>query len=75
MSESKNVKINAHDFALAVVQSVPVNGDSPESIVEQKFELYLAACEKVMAHNKTIIEVEDATRAEKMKQRVNNLLR
>ncbi|MDA1478113.1 hypothetical protein [Bacillus changyiensis] len=29
-----------HDFAIAVVNSTSVEGDSPESIVQKKLELY-----------------------------------
>ncbi|MCI4128198.1 hypothetical protein [Bacillus haynesii] len=32
-----------HDFAIAVVNSTPVEGDSPESIVQKKLELYIEA--------------------------------
>ncbi|MEC0670430.1 hypothetical protein [Bacillus licheniformis] len=31
---------NIHDFAIAVVNSTSVEGDSPESIVQKKLELY-----------------------------------
>ncbi|MED4936287.1 hypothetical protein [Heyndrickxia coagulans] len=48
MSESK---IDAHDFAIAVVNSVPVNGDSPETIAEEKLKLYLAALEAANKYN------------------------
>lgn len=32
-----------HDFAITVVNSTPVEGDSPESIVQKKLELYVEA--------------------------------
>ncbi|QII50695.1 hypothetical protein G3M81_19045 [Bacillus paralicheniformis] len=31
---------NIHDFAIAVVNSTSVEGDSPESIAQKKLELY-----------------------------------
>lgn len=39
-------KIDAEKFALAVVASVSLKGDSPESIAEEQIAYYLAAYKK-----------------------------
>ncbi|ARK25971.1 hypothetical protein SporoP37_15695 [Sporosarcina sp. P37] len=76
MSEPKNFAVDAQAFALAVVQSVDVNGDSPESIAEQKLELYLAAIAKVVEHNQPILDARKKASKEKNRNNrrvVNNL--
>ncbi|MDE1424920.1 hypothetical protein [Bacillus licheniformis] len=40
---------NIHDFAIAVVNSTSVEGDSPESIVQKKLELYVEAIRQATA--------------------------
>lgn len=40
------INLDPAQFALAVIQSVPVNGDSPETIAKEKLDLYLAAYEQ-----------------------------
>lgn len=53
------VKINAREFALAVVTS-----SSPELSVEDKIKLYEDAYEAVNAHNKPLIEAEQKQQSE-----------
>ncbi|MBS2764276.1 hypothetical protein [Bacillus licheniformis] len=38
-----------HEFAIAVVNSTSVEGDSPESVVQKKLELYVEAIRQATA--------------------------
>lgn len=49
-----NKKINAHDFALAVVSGNPIKGDSPDTIAKESLELYLSSFDVATEHNESI---------------------
>lgn len=51
MSKEIPTKIDEHQFALAVIASVPLKGDSPESVAEEKLSYYLAAYKKAHEFN------------------------
>lgn len=54
MSKEIPTKINEHEFALAVIASVPLKGDSPESVAEEKLQYYLAAYKKAHEFNEQV---------------------
>ncbi|WP_285766672.1 hypothetical protein [Peribacillus sp. SI8-4] len=53
-------KINANEFAMNVMKSTVVYGDSPEAIADQKLVLYLAAYGKATAYNSPILGLKEA---------------
>ncbi|MGG4155878.1 hypothetical protein [Bacillus muralis] len=57
-------KINANEFAMNVMKSTVVYGDSPESIAEQKLILYLAAYEKATVYNSPILDIPNTIKKE-----------
>ncbi|RIJ64126.1 hypothetical protein [Rummeliibacillus sp. POC4] len=70
MSKEKHKLIDPNEFALAVISSIPLKGDSPETIAEEKLNYYLAAYEKALEFNDSYKKNENLLERYK---RLNNI--
>lgn len=70
MSKEKHKLIDPNEFALAVISSIPLKGDSPETIAEEKLNYYLAAYEKALKFNDSYKKNENLLERYK---RLNNI--
>lgn len=70
MSKEKHKLIDPNEFALAVISSIPLKGDSPETVAEEKLNYYLAAYEKALEFNDSYKKNENILERYK---RLNNI--
>lgn len=70
MSKEKPELIDPNEFALAVISSIPLKGDSPETVAEEKLNYYLVAYEKALEFNNSYKKNENLLERYK---RLNNI--